>query len=212
LSAGTLPLARLVDIANAQIAAAAGIVESKLALVQGTQALFNKIGADITTHAGLATVHQNAPALIATHAALTGVHGTLFIRKTADEILASSEVMQNDDELLLPVLANEVWTFLLVVRFTEDGGAPGFKFAFSIPGASTLERYDDYGNTGLNEDDGTTELDAGTTGIGKYFRLRYLYIGGANAGNVQLQWAQLATDVENLRVKENSFIVAHRIQ
>ncbi len=84
LTAGILALARLSGITNTEIAAAAGIVESKLALAQGTQALFNKIGTDIATHAALATgIHGVGASTIAslldlaTHAALPNAHHTI---------------------------------------------------------------------------------------------------------------------------------------
>ena len=47
-------------------------------------------------------------ALIATHAALFGLH-TKITYKTADQTVNNSAVLQNDDHLLLAVGANEVW-------------------------------------------------------------------------------------------------------
>ncbi|MBA7580402.1 hypothetical protein ES708_22293 [subsurface metagenome] len=80
LTAGILALARLSGITNTQIAAGAAIAytklalaglirntdiksdaaiaESKLALARGTQALFDKIVADIATHAGVGAAHH----------------------------------------------------------------------------------------------------------------------------------------------------------
>jgi hypothetical protein len=100
LTAGILALARLAGITNTQIAVGAAIAytklalaglirntdiksdaaiaESKLALAQGTQALFNKIAADILTHKNLANAHHAQSHTLASHSSkahteLTGV-------------------------------------------------------------------------------------------------------------------------------------------
>ena len=74
------------DITNAEVSDSAAIAESKLALAKGTQALFDKIGVDIGTHAGLPTVHQDAPSLITTHDGLAAPHtAAAFVRLTVAE-------------------------------------------------------------------------------------------------------------------------------
>lgn len=99
LTAGILALARLANITNAQIAAGAAIAESKLALAQDTQALFNKIVDDIATHAGLPTVHQDASALAATligdHAGLPAAHHAVHLKTLGDHPLSIIPTMDD---------------------------------------------------------------------------------------------------------------------
>ena len=239
LTAGILALARLSNISNAQIAAGAAIAESKLALDKGTQALFDKIAADIATHAGLATVHQDAPALIATHA--TGskhrwtdeklrkgagagadpdeidvpAAGPTIVRKTSDETVNNSTTLQNDDELLLAIAANEVWAVDIYIKFFNAGTA-NFKGGIVLPALADCEGgivYDDLAGTVQWEQTLASGEVATMGGVGENAIVVFHYIvtNGANAGNVQFQWAQVTANAEDTTVRAGSCIIAHQL-
>lgn len=144
------------------------------------------------------------------HSVDYGLHSKV-VRKSADESLKNSTTLQNDDELLFAVAANEVWEFLLDLRLIRDSGSSqNMKIAFAVPSGATLVYTNSWGGP-ESESDGTAALALGIATSVKRYRSRYLYVGGAAAGNVQLQWAQSVSEDYNHTVKANSFIVAHKL-
>lgn len=69
------------DIGNAEVSNTANIAESKLSLTQGTQAIYDKIGTDITAH-GISSKH----------------------RWTADKLLLGAGVGSNPAEIIVPAV------------------------------------------------------------------------------------------------------------
>lgn len=134
------------------------------------------------------------------------------VYKAADETINNSVVLQNDDDLLIPVEANEVCLFILTLKFISDTIAD-FKHIFTVPVAATLE-----GIQAMAARPATTPTLIDATAVmnhslpaGAYpqtvgFTGFYLYIGGVNAGNVQLQWAQLAAVAQNCTVNIGSHL------
>lgn len=93
------------DIANAEVSDAAGIAEAKLALAKGTQALFDKIGTDIGTHAGVAAAHHtktiDASELSAGILALARLSGITDTQIAANASIALSKIVNT---YLLPTV------------------------------------------------------------------------------------------------------------
>ena len=140
--------------------------------------------------------------------------GATIVRKTADEIVNNSVTLQNDDHLFFPVGANEVWGLQLVTRIICTTANTSAKGAFSVPTNGTIKRQTDMDGKALGDEaDGTTTLEIGSTSANLtcISIIRYLYIGGDTAGNVQLQWAQLYQVVGDTTMKANSHIVAHKL-
>jgi len=137
------------------------------------------------------------------------------VRKTSDEIVNNSAVLQNDDALLFTVGANEVWQFMLYLRTRSASATPDIDYAFTIPAAGSLVHLPNWTCTYelvINEGDGTTEHHlADVANANRSTLLHYLYIGGANAGTVQLQWAQNVATAEDTKVLANSYIIAHQL-
>lgn len=142
-------------------------------------------------------------------------HPTI-VRKTADEIVNNSDILQDDDELFLAVGANEIWSVFLYLIATT-GVDPDFKFAFTVPvgGSISLVTHGDIGSSSqqavVTERDGTIAMHwwgAFTNGV---ILVWGRYVGGANAGNLQLQWAQNTADVSDTKVLANSFLKCTRI-
>lgn len=139
------------------------------------------------------------------------IHLTQVIRKTADETVNNSTALQNDDELLLPILANEIWEFEVLI-IAESSAAADIKTAITVPAGATLK------SIGIGRDQANATITASSTAAwtaeninGIITILKGIVINGANAGNVTLQWAQQAAEVSDTKVLTNSCILAHRL-
>ena len=139
----------------------------------------------------------------ATHTGLT------IVRKTADEIVNNSTVLQNDDHLLFAVAANEVWE-IRVAMIVASTAVADFKYAFTVPTGGAI-----YAPGGYTTDSDATiavaVLYTANQTMSTTVAVNRRYIGGANAGNVQFQWAQNTAEVSNTKVLANSYIIAHKL-
>ena len=160
--------------------------------------------------------------------------GPTVVRKTADEIVNNSVSLQNDDHLFFSIGANEVW----LVEFTLMGqGAwvAGIKFGFAYPtgcfmhwGTIGLLEFAtnnyDYGQwitqSTFGNAAGIKELasETGTMAVGLKSAttvtgiiLRAIIINGANAGSVNLQWAQNTATAEDTKLLAGSSLVAFKL-
>ena len=143
----------------------------------------------------------------------------LVVRKTADETVNNSDVPQNDDALLLAVGANEIWHIYLLLRITTTAVAD-FQYTFAIPAGGAMKHFD-IGIIGACTT--TAKLQSATDSTGTipllipgavtdyWYMFWAVYVGGANAGNIQLQWAQYTAEATDTKVLANSFITAHRL-
>lgn len=140
-----------------------------------------------------------------------------FVDKAADETVNNSIVFQNDNHLLHAVAANEVWKYLFYLRSDGDAAAD-IKFQVVVPAGGLLEiiSHGLIGNSvaagTLNPIDASVSIPFATApGAVRICMFWCLYIGGGNAGNVQLQWAQQAAIVGDIFVRENSYLIAHQL-
>uniref|UniRef100_A0A6M3KZD9 Uncharacterized protein n=1 Tax=viral metagenome TaxID=1070528 RepID=A0A6M3KZD9_9ZZZZ len=137
------------------------------------------------------------------------------VGKSSDETVNNSTVMQDDDDLVVAVGANEIWSIQLYIRTNTHADAD-IKIAWTIPVAGAL--YSDSTirtapapATPAAEVDGTTSfVMAGATAVRATY-IGYLYIGGENAGNVQLQWAQQNAEEQDTKVLAGSYVISHKI-
>jgi len=142
-----------------------------------------------------------------------------LILKTGDETVNNSNVYQNDDELVIPVGANEIW-YVLTYLLVRANVTSYIKVAFTVPVAATFVGlpYGAYGPSANATQTAIapTDLTAygqfnGVAGDPLHGIISGIYVGGANAGNLQLQWAQLNAEVYDTKVYTNSFILAHKL-
>uniref|UniRef100_A0A6M3IYH6 Uncharacterized protein n=1 Tax=viral metagenome TaxID=1070528 RepID=A0A6M3IYH6_9ZZZZ len=134
------------------------------------------------------------------------------VRKTADETVNNSDVLQNDNHLLFAVAANEVWELTINILALSATATPDLKANITVPAGATgalqwigsTNYTETYAIGGLNP---VFPLVA-TLGL---FQLKAIVVNGANAGNVQFQWAQQTATVQNTTVKANSCIIAHKL-
>ena len=140
------------------------------------------------------------------------------VRKSADETVNNSAVLQNDDHLLFAIAASETWVGSFVVFHTGDSTAD-INLAVTVPSGATLlaemmaaapttsavQTWN--GVTASGASLGTPGLIAATNSSVIYFSVG----NGATPGNVQLQWAQAVATVANTTVKAGSHLVAERV-
>ena len=122
----------------------------------------------------------------------------LEVIKGSDESVTSSTTLQNDNELVIAVVASATYDFRCYLDF--EGGTQGssdIKWTWVIPASASIRYRAVYTNTSGSAITGTTNLDsdvvtAGTSGAGTLRGTEMVgtLVVGANAGNVQLQWAQ----------------------
>ena len=138
------------------------------------------------------------------------LHISTLVRKTADEVVNASSTLQNDDVLLYALAANEVVTFVAALHVTS-GTTPDIKFAFTVPAAATLR----WGLSG--PDMSASQSSNGTSGsaiaapcagvsLPNIMWIAGVVVNGANAGNLQLQWAQNTSDASDTTVLANSWL------
>jgi len=142
-------------------------------------------------------------------------HFGALVCKAADETVNNSNVLQDDDELLFAMAANEVWEFEVMLRYistaaadiqlkiTVPAAAAHSGFIAGITGAASVVNWANY--------PGPVSLDG--AGAPTYAALiKGLVINGANAGNVTLQWAQGAAEVSDTKVLAGSMLKAVRLK
>lgn len=121
-----------------------------------------------------------------------------IVRKSADETVSASTTFQDDDHLLVPVLASTNYWIefnIMVAAATVTGGLKAQLTGPAAPTEVQINGHLSNGNSGTESQSATafsssmawTANLAATAGI---LRIFVLLRNGANAGTVTLQWAQ----------------------
>lgn len=145
-------------------------------------------------------------------------------RKSADETVNNSSVMQNDDHLSFAIGASEVWVVSFHLFVSAASATPDLKVALTLPAGATSAMGiigPATANTILAGDailqsftDATTALTVGViidSTANNVVRYSACIENSTNAGTVQLQWAQSAATASDTKVRKNSFMIADRI-
>jgi len=159
--------------------------------------------------------------------AVSSPGGATIVRKTGDETVNNSNTLQNDDELILALAANEVWEVDIVLLVQSVGAVSDFKAGFAYPAGCTIKwgpaAYNTSNNTGFGwaSSGGTAAIQDLSTEAESYLfgsvngvygiLLKLLVVNGATPGNLNLQWAQNTATVEDTKVLTNSFIKANKL-
>lgn len=140
-----------------------------------------------------------------------GEGGGMTIKvKEADESVTTSTTLQNDDELLFAVAANEVWQFEGSM-FIDTTSSADFRFAVTGPSGAVGRVFAAYSDTAAFDahvgagDLGDT-IDLQTANTGTLVRFWGGIHNGANAGNLQVQWAQRVSQGTATTVHAGSYI------
>lgn len=138
------------------------------------------------------------------------------ILKTADQTVNNSTTLVNDNLLLTPVGINEVWSVYFYLIMSAANATPNIKFAFTTPVAGVFSWIPsgDIGasGSGVLLTPYTTGPQAFTLPLAtRHLLIWGVYVGGANAGNLQLQWAQNVANASDTKVLTNSHIIPIRV-
>jgi len=142
-----------------------------------------------------------------------------LVRKAVDEVVNNSDVLQDDDELKFDIGANEDWEAVFILLNISVSDTPNMAVGFTVPGGATFYCYIitmATGGTGfvmanLPRAGIPHTIDAETT-ITLNAIIRIIVVNGATPGVVQLQWAQGSATAEDTTMKENSLLMAHKLQ
>ncbi len=170
-----------------------------------------QVGGTLTATGNIATsgnVDIDGDVTIDGNLTVAGVGQVQLVRKSADESVTSSTTLQNDNHLLLPVVANATYDLFLLCVFS--GSTTGdIKFAWSVPSGTVLRWGDQTGFSGLATD--TDVYSAQGSGTQVCFQIWATVVTSSTAGNVQFQWAQNTSDATATIVRANSHLKMTRI-
>jgi len=150
----------------------------------------------------------------------TGVFPTVVL-KASDETVNNSNALQDDDDLVSAVAANTNYIFRFVLFFTGNIAAD-IKFAITVPAAVTFLRWGSgqmkYNVDGYNISmspvvaaSGTSTPVASRGATEAQFIIDGVLSNGANAGNLQLQWAQNVANASDTQVLPGSSLTVWEV-
>lgn len=143
--------------------------------------------------------------------------GPLIAYKTAQETLASSITLQNDDHLLMPLDINATYLFKLYLIFTS-GSTVDFKFDITVPAgtafppvnAVSIETWPSATNNLIAVTPSTTQnLDGGNASTPTI--VWGSFATGGTAGNFQFRWAQQVSSAAANAVEKGSWLEIVRV-
>lgn len=203
----------ITNIENADIKSGANIAISKLNITgtpDGTK--FLRDDGSWQTPAGGGAPDDAEYWVNAANGSLSAEKIMKVIVKTANETVNNSTTLQNDDDFVLAVAANEIWLiecFILIdMKATSD-----YKHTWTVPsGAAFHGLPDDANNFGSATGGATTAEVLLTTTRTKTIAAnstvmileKGIFINGANAGNLQYQWAQNTLEAADTIVRIGS--------
>jgi len=134
---------------------------------------------------------------------------TIVKSKAAAETVTSSTTLQDDDHLVIPIGSNEEMDGFLIAQAVF--GAGNGKIAFTVPSGCTITMSGTISSAGFASADGTTaKAIAVTLTPSSYFTLLITVRNGANAGNIQFQFAQNTSDPTATTFKKDTKLILTR--
>ena len=138
--------------------------------------------------------------------------------KTADQSVTSSVTMVNDTELFAPIVAVGTYQFECYLDYTGANAAGQLQWRWIVPTGTTMRYQSIFQGTGgaavvhLTNIAGDTP-NANSLGTGTLMAATMIgtIVAGVNAGNMQLQWAQVASNATATTVRAQSCLILRRI-
>ena len=132
--------------------------------------------------------------------------------KTVDEVVNNSNVLQDDDELFIPLLPNTSYILECGILVNSPSGTPDIQISGVLPVGCEITSQLSYRTTAAawgidqwNASGSTTSCLADATTRMPFYLVAAVR-NGANAGNFQIRWAQWVPTAEDTTVKAGSFI------
>jgi hypothetical protein len=143
--------------------------------------------------------------------------GDVKVRKTLDEAVVSSAVMQDDDQLSFAVGASETWIFDMFLSAWAGSATPDLKVGFAIPAGATIK----WSLVGTNGNNGISQFVIDTASGTLPFQcfgglpadmamIRGMVTTSGTPGTVQLQWAQNTANASATTVQAGSYLQASK--
>lgn len=138
------------------------------------------------------------------------------IRKTADETVNNSAVLQSDDHLLFAIEASEVWAVQVFLIYQASAVAD-IKVAWSVPSGATGSHTSMFNAGGPVNTWNATALgtalrqDGAGVAVPVIAMLWATIVNSTTAGTVNLQWAQNSAEATNAQVLTNSWLLGWRL-
>jgi len=154
---------------------------------------------------------------------LVVVHGDGFTidlgnRKSADESLANSSALQDDDELFLKLPANTTYAIDGAIFVSSTSVIPDIKIAFTFPNDSIMDvgfmaaDSGSFSSAQLLETSGaSSNAIALTANTPQVIHIKGTIKMGSSSGNINFQWAQNTSNANATVVKEGSYLKAGEI-
>lgn len=147
----------------------------------------------------------------------TANFGTVTLRKTADQSVTSSVTPVNDTHLNFSIAANEEWAGQICISAGAALSTTGALIDINTPAGATVEVF----GFGVNHSTpkrsaaiaGTLDFNAAawSTADGATIIINFWILNGANAGTVNLQWAQSTSSATALTFRKGSRLQAIRV-
>jgi hypothetical protein len=172
------------------------------------------------------TLHEWLLGTLNANQIIGGVGSILYAYKTVNQTIVNSNVLANDADLVFNVYANQTWEVSGVFDLTDVAGAVNtgnFKFAVVPPAGSPNMRVFYTANENLNGNGtegagvlNTTGVASGTITITKALDCFVLINGiintGANAGTIQIKWAQDNANADGSTLNQFSYLRLMRVK
>ncbi|MGH2373036.1 MAG: hypothetical protein ACRDIC_06100 [bacterium] len=149
---------------------------------------------------------------------LLAVGPHLVVRKPSDESVTSSTVLQDDNNLLMALAANEIWHVrFILLMFDNSASVADGKVAFTIPAGASMGLtviYDKPGSAGAQMsrfNTSGTSVQVDLTNVLSAIEVFGVVTNGGTAGNLTLQWAQAVSNASSLDMKANSTLWAVKL-
>lgn len=149
----------------------------------------------------------------------TSSTGVITVKKPADQSVTSSTTLVNDNDLVIPINANDSMVIEGYLHAYVATSTPQIQLAWTIPTGASMDigSYIDDVRLGTQEtyilttsgtSTGAIQLNAGNIPI----HFWGVVITGANSGNIQLKWAQGVSSSTATTLKVKSYMRGYYIR
>lgn len=149
-----------------------------------------------------------------------GIGASTIAVKAVNENLASNTTLQDDDELAIPIGANETYSVYGLLIASSTVATNDIKIGITVP-AGAVMNIGWMGNNGtlttanngmLRSSGGSSPLISIGANIINPIFLSGTVVNGATAGFIKVQWAQFASIATNTTVTAGSYLGATRVE